>query len=283
MKEFAGKVAVITGAANGIGRAFAERCAKEGMKLVLADIEKDALTKAEMELKAVGVAVIAVQTDVSKHTEVEELAQKTLDKFGAAHLLFNNAGVVVGGAIWEQSLEDWNWILGVNLWGVIHGIRTFVPIMLNQDSECHIVNTASFAGLRSAPGVGSYKVTKHAVVSMSETLYHELRESDSKVNISVLCPGGTDTTILTGSRNRPEEFQNKQPKESLGSWHQVQWERLESALGSGMPPGEVADIVFNAIEHEQFYIITHPHMLETVRMRMNEILDQRNPAPRATS
>lgn len=283
MKEFAGKVAVINGAANGIGRALADRCAKEGMKLVLADIEKDALTRAEMELEDVGATVMAVQTDVSKHTEVEGLAQKALDKFGAVHLLFNNAGVVVGGAIWEQSLEDWNWILGVNLWGVIHGIRTFVPIMLNQDTECHIVNTASFAGLRSAPGVGSYKVTKHGVVSMSETLYHELREIDSKVKVSVLCPGGTDTTIMTGSRNRPEELKNNQPKDSLGPWHQAQWERLESALGSGMPPREVADIVFNAIQNEKFYIITHPHMLETVRMRMNEILDQRNPKPRATS
>ena len=283
MKEFAGKVAVINGAANGIGRALADRCAKEGMKLVLADIEKDALTRAEMELEDVGATVMAVQTDVSKHTEVEELAQKALDKFGAVHLLFNNAGVVVGGAIWEQSLEDWKWILGVNLWGVIHGIRTFVPIMLNQDTECHIVNTASFAGLRSAPGVGSYKVTKHGVVSMSETLYHELRGIDSKVKISVLCPGGTDTTIMTGSRNRPEELKNNQPKESLGPWHQAQWERLESALESGMPPREVADIVFNAIQNEKFYIITHPHMLETVRMRMDEILEQRNPKPRATS
>ncbi len=283
MKEFAGKVAVINGAANGIGRALADRCAKEGMKLVLADIEKDALTRAEMELEDVGATVIAVQTDVSKHTEVEELAQKALDKFGAVHLLFNNAGVVVGGAIWEQSLEDWKWILGVNLWGVIHGIRTFVPIMLNQDTECHIVNTASFAGLRSAPGVGSYKVTKHGVVSMSETLYHELRGIDSKVKVSVLCPGGTDTTIMTGSRNRPEELKNNQPKESLGPWHQAQWERLESALGSGMPPREVADIVFNAIQNEKFYIITHPQMLESVRMQMNEILDQRNPESRATS
>jgi len=145
MNEFEGKVAVITGAASGIGRAIADRCAKEGIKVVLADIEQEALDQAAIELEDLGATVLVVQTDVSDHNEVETLVQKTLDKFGAVHLLFNNAGVVVGGAVWEQSLADWQWILGVNLWGVIHGIRAFVPIMLKQDTECHIVNTASGA------------------------------------------------------------------------------------------------------------------------------------------
>lgn len=283
MDKFEGKVAVITGAASGIGRAIADRCAREGVKIVLADIEQEALARAAIELEDTGATVLAVQTDVSDHNEVEALLQKTLDEFGAVHLLFNNAGVVVGGAIWEQSLTDWQWILGVNLWGVIHGVRTFVPIMLKQDTECHIVNTASGASFRSAPGVGSYKVTKHGVVSLSETLYHELNEINSKIKVSVLCPGATDTDIMTGDRNRSEELQGPNTQDSLGPWHQQQWERLGSVLESGMAAGEVADKVFTAIVDETFYIVTHPSILDTARLRMSEILEQRNPEPRLES
>ena len=283
MNEFQGKVAVITGAASGIGRAIADRCAKEGIKIVLADVEREPLERAAIELEDLGAAVLAVRTDVSDHDQIDALLQATLHKFGSVHLLFNNAGVVVGGALWEQSLEDWQWILGVNLWGVIHGIRAFVPIMLKQDTECHIVNTASGAGLRSAPGVGSYKVTKHGVVSMSETLYHELSGINSKIRVSVLCPGATDTNIMTGARNRSEELQNQPSQDSLGPWHQSQWERLGSALDSGMPAGEVADEVFKAIMNESFYIVTPPSGLEAVRLRMNEILEQRNPESRLNS
>ena len=283
MNIFKGKVAVITGAASGIGRAIADRCAKEGVKIVLADIEQEALDRAAIELEDSGAPVLAVRTDVSDYDDVETLARKTLDQFGAVHLLFNNAGVVVGGALWEQSLSDWQWILGVNLWGVIHGVKAFVPIMLEQDIECHIVNTASGAGFRSAPGVGSYKVTKHGVLSMSETLYHELAETNSKIKVSVLCPGATDTDIMAGARNRSEELQNPRMQDSLGPWHQQQWERLGSVLESGMPVREVADKVFTAIVNESFYIITHPSILETARLRMNEILEERNPERRSES
>lgn len=172
MKDFRGKVAVVTGAASGIGRALAWRAAKEGMKVVLADCEKSALASAADELKAADFTVHAVRTDVSRAVEVETLAKETLKAFGAVHLLFNNAGVGVGTAVWEGTLSDWQWVLGVNLWGVIHGVRSFVPVMLDQKTECHIVNTASIAGLVPQPGMGIYSVTKHGVVALSEALYH---------------------------------------------------------------------------------------------------------------
>src|SRR5438132_4651738 len=195
MKEFQGKVAVVTGAASGIGRGLAERCAQEGMKVVLADIEEQALMRACQELKAAGAQVLAVQTDVSKILDMEALAQKTIATYGAVHLLFNNAGVGAGTIIWESTLADWEWTLGVNLWGVIHGIRTFVPLMLEQDTEGHIVNTASVAGLTSGPDLGIYKVTKQGVVTLCETLYHELAHRGAKVKVSVLCPVFDKTQI----------------------------------------------------------------------------------------
>ena len=196
MNEFNGKVAVITGAASGIGRALADRCVHEGMKAVLADVEVDALAKTEASLKASGATVLAVQTDVSQARDVAALAEKTVEAFGAVHLLCNNAGVGTEAAVWESTLEEWEWVMGVNLWGVIHGVRTFVPVMLAQDTECHIVNTASMAGLISGPGLGAYKVTKHAVVSLSETLHHELGERGAKIRVSVLCPGIVNTRIM---------------------------------------------------------------------------------------
>ena len=190
MREFKDKVAVITGAASGIGRAMADRCVQEGMKVVLADVEVEPLAKAEASMKASGATVLAVRTDVSQAADVEALAQKTLEAFGAVHLLCNNAGVGTGAAtIWESTIADWEWIIGVNLWGVIHGVRVFVPIMLEQDTECHIVNTASIAGLISGPELGAYKVTKHAVVTLSETLYHELAERGKSQGLGALSGG----------------------------------------------------------------------------------------------
>src|SRR5438105_3443891 len=174
MEELRGKVAVITGGASGIGRAFAERCLEEGTKIVLADIEPEALERAAQELAGAGADVLAVRTDVSQAAAVDELAQRTLDRYGAVHLLFNNAGVATSGPIWQNSLADWQWVLGVNLMGVIHGIHTFVPIMLAQGGPAHIVNTASMAGLVSTPGLGVYNVAKHGVVTLSETLALEL-------------------------------------------------------------------------------------------------------------
>src|SRR5689334_1941764 len=177
MKDFAGKVAVVTGAASGIGRALADRCAQEGMKVVLADVEESALVRAADEFRATGAPILAVRTDVSKAEDVEALARKTVETFGGVHLLFNNAGVGAGTTAWETSLRDWEWVLGVNLWGVIHGLRSFVPIMLSQGSEGHIVNTASIAGLVLGPGLAAYKVSKHGVISLSETLYGELQQA----------------------------------------------------------------------------------------------------------
>jgi NAD(P)-dependent dehydrogenase (short-subunit alcohol dehydrogenase family) len=275
MKEFKDKVAVITGAASGIGRALADRCVQEGMRVVLADVEVEALTKAEVSLKASGATVLAVRTDVSRARDVEALAERAREAFGAVHLLCNNAGVATEAAVWESSIAEWEWVMGVNLWGVIHGVRVFVPLMLAQDTECHIVNTASMAGLISGPGVGAYKVTKHGVVTLSETLYHELAERGAKVKVSVLCPGIVNTRILESARNRPGHVPTEAPGPSSGA----RWEVLRQLVPAGMPPGQVADAVFGALRKGQFYILTDPEGKESVRTRMEDILQDRNPSP----
>jgi NAD(P)-dependent dehydrogenase (short-subunit alcohol dehydrogenase family) len=277
MKEFQGKVAVVTGAASGIGRALAGKSAQEGMKVVLADIEEQALLRASQELEATGASVLAVQTDVSKAGDVEALAQKAFDTYGGVHLLFNNAGVGGGDIIWESTLADWEWILGVNLWGVIHGISTFVPRMIEQDTEGHIVNTASIAGLISGPGLGIYKVTKHGVVTLSETMYHELALRGAKVKVSVLCPGFVNTQIMDSARNRPVQLQNDPTEAQLGPEREALIQFMRRAIESGMPPRQVAEIVFQAIRDETFYILTHPETKEEVRDRMEDILQGRNP------
>jgi len=274
MQEFTGKVAVITGAASGIGRALADRCAQEGMRVVLADIEALPLRQAEAEMKASGATTLAVETDVSRHQDVADLAQRTLDTFGAVHLLFNNAGVGGGGSVWGSSLEDWEWILGVNLWGVIHGVRTFTPLMLAQDTEGHIVNTASVAGLISAPGMGIYKVSKHGVVSLSETLSHELALRQAKVKVSVLCPGFVNTRILDSARNRPA---GSPVPDTLEPADAAVREIVRQGIETGIPPNQVADIVFAAIREEKFYILTHPEYGAAIQLRMEDILQERNP------
>jgi NAD(P)-dependent dehydrogenase (short-subunit alcohol dehydrogenase family) len=275
MKEFKDKVAVITGAASGIGRALAERCVEEGMKVALADVEVEALTKSEASLKAAGATVLAVRTDISQARDVEALAHKTLEVFGAVHLLCNNAGVAGTAApLWELTHADWEWVMGVNLWGVIHGLRVFVPIMLAQDMDCHIVNTASMAGLISTPGLAPYKVTKHGVVTLSETLYHELTERGAKVKVSVLCPGIVNTRIMESARNRPGHLPTTElfdPASKAG------WEALRQMVPAGMPPAQVADTVFEALRKEQFYIFTHPEDKEAIRTRMEDILQERAP------
>ena len=212
MKEFKGKVAVITGAASGIGRAVAERCVGEGMKIVLADIDEANLAKAETELKTPGGTVLAVRTDVSKRSDVERLARRALDAFGQVHLLFNNAGVGAGGAPWEATWNDWEWVIGVNLWGVIYGVKVFTPLMLAQNTECHIINTSSAAGLTVGGATAPYAVTKHAVVALSESLYLTLQRRNSLVKVSVLCPGLVRTNIVDAERNRPAELRNEPVK-----------------------------------------------------------------------
>lgn len=270
MKNFANKVAVITGGASGIGWALARQCAEEGMKLVLADIEAAPLEKAASELSAEGSEVLPVLTDVSKAEAVTNLAEQTLARFGAVHLLFNNAGVGAGGKIWETTLHDWEWTLGVNLWGVIHGIRTFTPIMLQQDDECHIVNTASVAGLIASSGLGAYKVSKHAVVSLSETLHYELKEQGAKIRVSVLCPEFVNTRIWESERNRPKALRN--PRRSLTDEERSDLNALRDVVNNGISAEEVARQVFDAIRDEKLYILTHPHTKEWVQKRMEKIL-----------
>jgi NAD(P)-dependent dehydrogenase (short-subunit alcohol dehydrogenase family) len=279
MQDFKSRVAVITGAASGIGRALAERCAREGMKVVLADVEPGALAEVEANLQARGGTVLAVRTDVSLAKDVDALAQKTLQAFGAVHLLCNNAGVATSGTvIWESSLTDWEWVIGVNLWGVIHGVRSFVPSMLAQATECHIVNTASLSGLISFPRGSVYAVTKHGVVTLSESLQQELAERGGKVKVSVLCPGLVQTRILDCARNRPERLAATAP---MGPVEAAGWATLRQQMQTGMPPAEVAAAVFQAIREERFYILTHPEGKDWIRTRMEDILQERNPTPLA--
>ncbi|MXV83206.1 SDR family NAD(P)-dependent oxidoreductase [Candidatus Poribacteria bacterium] len=267
------KVTVITGAASGIGRGLAERFAAEGMKVVLADVAEEPLAKLAADLKAKGAAVLTVRTDVSKATEVENLAEQTLDAFGAVHILCNNAGVVCSRPVWEHTLADWEWVLGVNLWGVIHGIRAFVPRMLAQGGTCHIVNTASILGLVGGSGEGIYKVSKHGVVVLSETLADELAQKGANIQVHVLCPGWVRTGILDSARNRPSTLQNpaetERPQEIIigGSRNA----RVE--MEAGLSPTEVAEHVYNAIQNGTFYIHTHPEHKAWIRERMARILE----------
>lgn len=281
MQEFEGKVAVITGAASGIGRALADRSAREGMKVVVTDIEEAALAQAARELDAVGADVLAVRTDVSKASDVEALADRTLEEFGAVHLLFNNAGVIKGGVLWEHSLGDWEWIINVNLWGVIHGVRIFVPIMLAQDVECHIVNTASIAGLIAPSNSGIYNVTKYGVVAITETLYLELVEHDAKLKVSVLCPSHVRTHIYDAERNRPCVFRDGEAarpmteQELAAVWSGVA-ERYKD-YGGILTPEQIADCTFNAIRDERLYILTHPELNAFLVERTEAMINGRNP------
>ena len=264
-------VSVITGAASGIGRGLAERFAAEGMKVVIADVETEPLAELEADLKVKGATVLAVKMDVSNPNAVENLAVQTLDTFGAVHILCNNAGVVCSRPVWEHTLADWEWVLGVNLWGVIHGIRSFVPRMLAQGDECHIVNTASILGLVGGSGEGIYKVSKHGVVVLSETLADELAQKGANIQVHVLCPGWVRTGILESARNRPGTLQNPVEKSRdivIGGSRNTRAE-----MEAGLSPAEVAEQVYNAIQNGTFYIHTHPEHKAWVRERMARILE----------
>jgi len=275
------KVTVITGAASGFGREFAVVAAKLGMKLVLADVQEDALEKVRHELEEQGHAVLTVVCDVSKSDQVQALADAAMEKFGAVHLLFNNAGVACGGLVWENTQADWDWVLGVNLWGVINGVRIFTPLMLScaerePGYQGHIVNTASMAGLLNVPAMGVYNVSKSAVVALTETLYHDLKLVDAPIGASVICPYFVPTGIAQSHRNRPGEMQNEgEPTVS----QRASLALTQKAVNSGkVSAAELAQTTFDAVRDGQFYIYSHPEALGNVQSRMEDIVARRNPS-----
>ena len=270
-----GRVAVITGAGSGFGREFARVAAARGMRLALADINQAALDETVRELRDGGAAVIGVVTDVSSAEAIQALADATMAAYGAVHLLFNNAGVASGGFVWESTLADWQWVMGANVWSVIHGVRIFTPLMLAHGEPAHIVNTASAAGLISAPNMGIYNVSKHAVVALSETLYHDLQLAQAKVGVSVLCPAFVPTGIAHSHRNRPTELANDiAPTASMLMAQEASVRAVESGRISA---AEIATITFAAIDAGQFYIVPHEKILELVALRMQDIVSLRNP------
>lgn len=275
MKEFRNKVAVVTGGASGIGFALAKHALGLGMNVVIADIEQEALNKAVVELNG-GERLKAIVTDVADANAMESLAAVTADTFGSVHILFNNAGVGGGGPIWEQSEADWKWLLGVNLWGVIHGMRAFTPQMIAQ-GEGHIVNTASIAGLVSAPGTSTYTVSKHAVVALSEVLYGDLRNAGATVGVSVLCPSYVNTKVYDVERHRAGTNEAALSAEQLAE-QQAITEATAAFFDTALSPDVVAAQVFDAIANNQFYILTHPEGSKVqVEKRMHGILDNGNP------
>jgi NAD(P)-dependent dehydrogenase (short-subunit alcohol dehydrogenase family) len=278
MNEFTSRVAVVTGGASGIGRSLALRAAAEGMSVVVADIEVAPLAAVERELQLLGTPALAVVTDVSEAAQVEALAQATMERFGRVDLLVNNAGVGAGGTIWESSIEDWAWVLGINLWGVIHGLRSFVPLMLAQGTEGHIVNTASMAGMVSFHPSAPYHVSKHAVVALAEQLLISLKLQGAPIGVSVLCPGMVRTRILEAERNRPSraggtEATNAARDLLLGRSANPKLAALMAqALAAEISPEDVAEQTFAAIRSGEFYILTHPELTQPIRDRATAIL-----------
>jgi NAD(P)-dependent dehydrogenase (short-subunit alcohol dehydrogenase family) len=273
MRNLKGKVAAVTGAASGLGRSMALAFAAEGMDVALGDVDETNLSLVEKEVNATGVRSAALRVDVSRAQDVEAFRDLALERLGGIHLVCNNAGVSPLGAVWETVAADWQWTLGVNLWGVIHGVRAFVPRLIAQN-EGHIVNTASVSGLISPPGSGAYNVTKHAVVALSESLHHDLRERNSRVGVSVLCPAYVPTGIVDSERSRPKEL-----GVSEKSAHTLAREAmLRKAVTSGkISADQVAQAVVAAIKEERFYILTHPRIKGAIQARLEDILEGRAP------
>jgi NAD(P)-dependent dehydrogenase (short-subunit alcohol dehydrogenase family) len=279
MKHFKGRTAVITGAGSGFGLETARLAAREGMNVVMADVQADALEKAADEIAALGAAVLPFRLDVSKAAEVEALGEATFARFGVPHVVFNNAGVGSGGLIWEHSVADWEWVIGVNIMGVAHGVRVFTPRMLEAAKadpgyEGHIVNTASMAGLLNPPNMGVYNVSKHAVVSLSETLYQDLSLVTDQVTASVLCPYFVATGIHQSHRNRPRDTPGGKPTRS----QRVAQAMVSKAVESGKVTAvQVAGLVFDALRERRFYIYSHPKALGAVQTRLEDVMLARNP------
>lgn len=280
IQDFSGKTAVLTGAGSGFGLECARIGARRGMKLVLVDVQQDALDKAAAEMQTAGAEVLALQADVSDAGQMAHLARRVQERFGAPHFVFNNAGVGAGGLVWENSVQDWEWVLGVNLWGVIHGVRLFTPMMLDAARKDpsyrgHIVNTASMAGLLTPPNMGIYNVSKHAVVALSETLYQDLSLVTEQVGASVLCPYFVPTGIHQSERNRPADLAAANPTRS----QLIGQAMSDKAVSSGKVTAvEVAQKVFDAVAANQFYIYSHPKALAAVQTRLEDILQARNPS-----
>ena len=276
MQDFNGKVAVITGGAEGIGRAIAERAAKAGMKLVLADIDGPRLEAALADFTGRGIDAIGLRTDVSKAEQIDALAALAFERFGNVHLLVNNAGVGHNRPVWETTQADWDWVMGVNLYGVINGLRAFIPTMLAKGEPGHIVNAASMAGLTSQPGLAIYNASKHAVVTVSEGLHHDLTLRQSKLRVSVLCPAWVKTRIHLSDRNRPAGGDTALPS-TLDPVATKVGLAVMNAVENGIPVEQVANDVFDAIAAEQFYILTHPGHKAAIQVRMEDILAERAP------
>ena len=279
ISNFKGKVAVLTGAGSGFGLECAKIGAQLGMKLVLVDVQKDALDASQAQMQALGAEVMARLVDVSNEGQMQALANDVQQKFGAPHFVFNNAGVGAGGLVWENTVADWEWLLGVNLWGVVNGVRMFTPMMLDAASkdpefQGHIVNTASMAGLLTPPNMGIYNVTKHAVVALTETLYQDLKLVSDQISASVLCPYFVPTGISQSHRNRPSQLKADKPTKS----QLIGQAMSDKAVGSGkVSAADVAKMVFDAIEQDQFYIYSHPKALGNVQHRMEAIVQGHNP------
>ena len=281
MQRFRNQTAVLTGAGSGFGLECARLGARLGMNLVLVDVQQDALDRAASEIAATGAPVLARRVDVSRASDMEALGAAVLERFGAPHLVFNNAGVGAGGLIWETSVKDWEWVLGVNLMGVAHGVRVFTPMMLaaaarDPQYRGHIVNTASMAGLLNPPNMGVYNVSKHAVVSLSETLYQDLALVTEQVSASVLCPFFVPTSISHSDRNRPDEFRDSDARPTRSQL--IGRAMSDKAVGSGkVTAADVAQKVFDAVAARQFYIYSHPKALRSVQTRLEDIVQARNP------
>ena len=280
MKEFAGKVAVVTGAASGMGRAFAQRFAEEGMRVVVADIETPALDRAVGQLRHGGHEAVGVTADVSQPEAVEHVAEVALESFGAVHLVCNNAGVegYLDGAVWEATAKDWAWTMGVNFWSVVYGVRTFLALLLDNEDGGHMVNTASMTAVTR--GRNMYAISKHAVLALTETVYGDLRARDAKVGISALCPGVIATRLFQGSRNRPAGLQNEQPAPGAAQGEEIR-ARMNDRLAQGMPPSDVAEMLVRGIRDERLYILTDHDWDNEIRARHSNIMSGENPDPAA--